>query len=516
MTTPPQTSEIDCLSLLAHKVGPRVFDLSSQQVHVSVRDQMVRAQLLVRDLHQVDPQAQRLLIIGMGAAGMSAAMRACEEGFAQVHVVDVAAQPFALFHGVQARHVGPYMYEWPSPFHWDQSYPAHEATPWGDAGHSPLAWQAAEPIRAADFGMVLLDSFNQWRTKRIENNKSVPHLHTRVPKAAIKKYLKQFVKAQTQHWQQSRHGPVREHTPAFKVPAGAQPWPSDAHPPPPPESFAPDHIIVAVGMGKEVLSLPGSARLRTPPFWANDRLKSPITTRQHVVVLGGGDGAMQDALRALTIFEHPVSFIQHMASHPQVSALLSTELPHLLSADRQMRQHGNWSADTHGLRMVDQACAAAAKRVAQCAAAQALVVRALREGSGHVTLLVREPFFDKAYLLNRFVTHLLAETLAAMRPPLPTPSTKHSSTMGFTLAFNHEVVKFHKGPGRGFCGTLDVRTPGGHITPMNAGLVVVRFGIDKNTVPGLQLVQLTDPSVPGANSRQRTTFKRVELPFVSM
>jgi NADPH-dependent 2,4-dienoyl-CoA reductase/sulfur reductase-like enzyme len=120
---------INALSLLAHKVAPNVFDLSSLQWHVSIRDQIVRAQLLMADLCMADKDIDSVLIIGMGAAGISAAMAACEQGIPNVYVVDRADAPFKLFRGVTSRFVGPFMYEWPSSFHADQGYPEHPNTP---------------------------------------------------------------------------------------------------------------------------------------------------------------------------------------------------------------------------------------------------------------------------------------------------------------------------------------------------------------------------------------------------
>nr|NLU60156.1 hypothetical protein [Pseudomonas sp. BIGb0427] len=52
----PSIKVVDSLSLLSLKVAPNVFDLSSGMHHVSIRDQIVRAQLLVRDLLHADPE----------------------------------------------------------------------------------------------------------------------------------------------------------------------------------------------------------------------------------------------------------------------------------------------------------------------------------------------------------------------------------------------------------------------------------------------------------------------------
>nr|NLU60157.1 FAD-binding protein [Pseudomonas sp. BIGb0427] len=64
---------------------------------------------------------KELVIIGAGVAGMSAALTACELGIAKVVVLEASGEPFSLFKGLHSRHVGPFMYEWPSPFFNDQS-----------------------------------------------------------------------------------------------------------------------------------------------------------------------------------------------------------------------------------------------------------------------------------------------------------------------------------------------------------------------------------------------------------
>ena len=107
---------VDSLSLLSLKVASNVFDLSSGLHHISIRDQMVRAQLAVRDLKRGDPELDSLLIVGAGVAGIAAALEAEARGVRSVVVVEAAAQPFSLLRGVTERYIGPFMYEWPSSF----------------------------------------------------------------------------------------------------------------------------------------------------------------------------------------------------------------------------------------------------------------------------------------------------------------------------------------------------------------------------------------------------------------
>jgi hypothetical protein len=178
-----------------------------------------------------------------------------------------------------------------------------------------------------------------------------------------------------------------------------------------------------------------------------------------------------------------------------------------------MRQHNSWSSDPVGFAMVDAACLAAAKRLAQSQAVRAQVLGGLRQGLGEVLLLVRGSHFDKAYLLNRFVAYLLSRCVK--------PGAKRLANeggMGFELVFGATVAGFAPSAPGASSGRLSVQIKGkgkAH-RDIDAHHIVVRFGIDADSIPGLQMIQLTDPSLPGANSRQRTTLSRVELPFVAM
>jgi len=515
----PGFEEIDSLSLLAHKVAPRVYDLSSRQINVSIRDQMVRAQQLVRDLRKADAKAESLLIVGMGAAGMTAALSACEAGFKQVCVVDTASEPFSLFKGVHSRFVGPFMYEWPSPFHGDQSYPSHEATPWSSHGACPLQWAASEPISADELGKALRKSLLAWLRKRNKAKASLPLMRVGVKREAITGYVSAYADHERAGWDVHGGLPGWPRLSKNFGPGWGHVWPRLPAGTASPANVQPDHIILAAGMGVETTSWEKGKEGTTPWFWANDRLKDAAVADQCVVVLGGADGAMQDALRSVTIFDHPLSFIRHLEAKPIVRHLLEAELPALLSADRQMRQHNSWSSDPVGFAMVDAACLAAAKRLAQSQAVRAQVLGGLRQGLGEVLLLVRGSHFDKAYLLNRFVVYLLSQ---CVKPGAKRPA--NDGGMGFELVFGATVAGFAPSAPGASSGRLSVQIKGkgkgkgkgkAH-RDINAHHIVVRFGIDADSIPGLQMIQLTDPSLPGANSRQRTTLSRVELPFVAM
>lgn len=509
---PVQAREIDTLSLLAHKIAPNVFDLSSKQVNVSIRDQMVRAQQLVIDLKEAHEGPASILIVGMGAAGMTAALTACDLEFETVCAVDCKDQPFALFRGITSRFVGPYMYEWPSPFYDNQSYPAHASTPWEAHKKSSLKWTAGKPISANDLAAELTKGVEKWSEKRNAGEAkpaSALHLVVKIGKKAIKGFVMDFAAVAAQR-ADVKNKAQPEKLGFRKCAQTGRAWrgiPTSL----PPASFAPDYVILAAGMGIETLYIPGVyEKNMSPGFWADDKLKTDDIPKQSIAVLGGGDGAIQDTLRALTSYHHPLDFIAELEKFPAARRALAAELPALLSADRQLRQHTSWSRDNAGYIMADRACRKAAKTLAGKPSIKKFVLSALKPGTGTVSHYVRNTHFDKAYLLNRFMIFLLAACVS------PDPK-KNGVRMGLLLELGVEVKGARPvGPpgNRKAQWRIALGPPGDEtisIPPHVVDHVVVRFGIDPDTVPGPTLLEF-DPQF----ARDRTTLNRVELPFVTM
>src|SRR5258708_3971144 len=106
MATPVRP--VNPLSIMALKVKDNTFDLGSWLRHISVRDQIIRARLLVRDLCESSQliDGDKILVIGAGAAGLAAAYALLEQGV-QVLVVDRSPEPFSLWDQVTQRFVGP-------------------------------------------------------------------------------------------------------------------------------------------------------------------------------------------------------------------------------------------------------------------------------------------------------------------------------------------------------------------------------------------------------------------------
>ncbi|WP_157764359.1 NAD(P)-binding protein [Burkholderia pseudomallei] len=116
----------DALPLLAYKIAPRQFDISYRFSNISLRDQIVRAQMLVRTLLETGlvrakSDGERgdfqLLICGAGAAGLAAAKEADAHNISFVLVEKGRSVPGGVLRSKATRYVSTAMYEWPHPNH---------------------------------------------------------------------------------------------------------------------------------------------------------------------------------------------------------------------------------------------------------------------------------------------------------------------------------------------------------------------------------------------------------------
>ncbi|UZW60064.1 FAD-dependent oxidoreductase [Lysobacter enzymogenes] len=136
---------IDSLALLTLKCAPNVFDLSADMSHASIRDQVVRARLLARDLAALPQPPRSVLVVGAGFAGVSAALTLAKAGIA-VTVVEVNPKPFELQWHADDRYVAPFMYEWPSYGADDQRYPPPWPAEVEDDSILAGLWNQPDPI----------------------------------------------------------------------------------------------------------------------------------------------------------------------------------------------------------------------------------------------------------------------------------------------------------------------------------------------------------------------------------
>ena len=381
------------LAALANKCAARTFDISSGMVYASMRDQIARAQLLVRDMKEVDPLCARLLIVGAGLAGASAAVHAQALGM-EVVVLESQGDAFGLQANVSSRIVGPFMYEWPGLEVQSQSYPVVRPT-LGAPHASTASWLSPSPLKASDLAVELRAWLNGEMAKR-----NPPKFYFNVKASETRKYVNDFVAAAASNG--AFVPPPLTLPPAV---SGANKSVSIRRR----KTFLPDYVILAVGMGEERVHLVDGdpAGMRGLPFWCDDDLRSGGIADMNVAVFGAGDGALQDVLRALTKHDHPLDLIEALeGGSDHIKSMIDQVKPQLASLEHQSRLFATWSKGSV-YELVDRECERICHKLASDPIVKAGVLSELRPGSGIVYHVYRERYLTRAYLLNRFCVHLI-------------------------------------------------------------------------------------------------------------
>lgn len=461
------------LSLLANKCAANTFDISSGMVYASMRDQIVRAQLLITDLHSSD-NGCKILIVGAGIAGVTAAACAAQLGL-EVVVLESESQPFALQRGVKQRMVGPFMYEWPSLMAKFQDYPPANASLAKGLPDTPK-WTASDPISADD----LVNQLMPWYD-RLEKLSPQLRFNYGQSAATTKQYVEKFVNACAEIVDPG----ARRIAPPLALPDSTE--------------FTPDYIILAVGMGTERVHLIDGTEndvdcIKGVAFWGNDDFRKTPDMNWRVGVFGGGDGALQDVLRLLTRFDHPLLFITALRKKPgAIGAKLDAILPELDTVEQQSRLLHTWSADIYEL--IDLKCEGIAGRLAKDPAVISRVLTLLRPGCGTVFHVHRGQHFTKAYLLNRFCVHLIERCLA------------HSSPVGFVGYKRIKDSTAEFGASSLPAGGSIVNLSNGDFIKLDR--VSVRFGPNKDELEKRHIIKLS------AEARaDRTSLAGIPLPYL--
>jgi putative NAD(P)-binding protein len=366
--------------------APLCFDMGGLWSTVSIRDQMLRAQELVRRLKRAGALSSMrpLLVIGAGAAGVTAALEAERRGIA-ARVIDSAPSPFGRQARCHTRWVDPTQYDWPMP-HWSSG-----RFPWlrargGQVTRVSLPWPAAPAAHlAVRWNAGLLAAIAR-RAVTAGYNTQLVNVALLPPGPATPMTQ---VEAETQEAGQ----------PSSKNPYGA--------------------ILGATGMGQERTSL---GAFRAWQFWDNDTLEAPncglpLRTGARVLISGAGDGALQDFLRAATGLASAKDLWNQLIA---AGASASPDfLLDLLAAEDQLKCAYACAdgSDDHDLLQEIHDCtrAAASQWYAFNRHVLTSALRRLLRQRPDVALLHPCSHFNKAYLLNRFLVHVLAEHLHVER-----------------------------------------------------------------------------------------------------
>ena len=496
----------DSLALLALKVAPDVFDLSSMQHHASIRDQIVRGQLLIRDLCRADQNFESVLVVGSGIAGVTAAMAAAAYG-KRVVVVGVEEAPFQLQAGVTKRFVGPFLNEWPSVFSDKQSYPPNDPSIWPlGTAHTPT-WSSNTPIAASALAFQLTAWLRSAIASPMENP---PEFWLKADGPTVKAFVTQYAKW-TGDNMKLRLGGKSPNLPlklTLQMDNGYTDWPGGTIMPGP-AKFTPDYVVLAAGMGAETTELPpkngsGAKGLR---FWEDDDLLNPITTDRLIGLFGGGDGALQDVLRILTGLNHPLEMLCRLEGDSSVRIALQDVKPKLQAIEQQSRLTDSWTLTPGVFAQMDGACRRIAEDLAMQSPVRNGVHHILRPGNGCLLHFVKGDHFSKAYLLNRFLVHLINECRGQMESAL-------GNLMNYQLIFDAEAIDSGdlsppNPPRRHWVEVQHGTGPKVNKKKYQFDLVVVRFGLERGSLPGLQMIQISH-----YDRGMRTSLAHVPVPFM--
>lgn len=259
-------------ALSFHEVDPWCYELSGLRTG-SVRDQILRAQLLVERLLKLkDLPPHPLLVLGGGAAGVTAALTAISLG-RDVVIVEKGVNPFTTQLGVSTRKLNPTEFDWPQP-HWRAGTMA-----WGGSKYA-LPYSTDWANRLANDWLFV------WRSVVGPSARPLP--------AGVGKI--EF------HRNTDANRIILDRSKSAGVLVKA--WPGVQ-----PSSTTFCAAISCIGFSGEKTSVSSTSgsEMVGRPFWKPDQLHrstlgvhSMPGTRIKVLISGGGDGAQQDFLRALT------------------------------------------------------------------------------------------------------------------------------------------------------------------------------------------------------------------------
>jgi hypothetical protein len=271
-----------------HRLLESLYLLGSPLTPISIRDQMLRARWLIDRLilNKHLKAGGRMLIVGAGAAGATAAIRAAQHSVYAL-LVEQSGGAFSVQAGSNTRWIDPAQYDWPAA-HW-----AAQAYPWRPP-RMPLGFRADYASALAQQWDTLLHRHIAIQRPRLsfQRNLRVAGL---VPMPGVRQLKVLFIRRSGQQI-----------------------------------SFDFDLVVWAVGFGQEKTSIstPSGGVLSGLRFWATDKVVEPncgLSSLPDVLILGSGDGALQDFLRVATALPSALE-IYNKLSVPQFVANISQDI----------------------------------------------------------------------------------------------------------------------------------------------------------------------------------------------
>lgn len=241
--------------LSAHEIAPSCFDLTGRYLPASIRDQMLRAYFVVQRLDERKRiSGSRVLVVGIGACGVTAGIEAARLG-SQVTMIDEAPRPFSAQRGISSRWVDPTQYDWPVS-HWT-------------AGRFPINLKPVMPLEWASG--TASEIVTDWDAQLYQEEK----IHGQNLKL---EYLTKFGHVMTKEGDAQIQVEMSDKNGIRR------------------ESY--DHVFFCHGFGSETTMI---GRFVGTPFWG-DPFEYPgwNTGGKQILIVGGGDGALQDFLITVT------------------------------------------------------------------------------------------------------------------------------------------------------------------------------------------------------------------------
>lgn len=486
----------------AHRIGPGCFSISGILHPISIRDQILRGQQFARRAIRsglltpnlpvnVDRrEAPKFLIVGAGAAGVSAALEAAANKIPTL-LVDRYRFPFSRQAKATSRYVDPTQYDWPLG-HWQRG---------------EYQWRAE--LEKCSFG---------WTTGDYANNLSMNwhKAFRKLERGPLQPYLR-FRKL-TNCYDVLPHDEGSKTRTAMLKTQKKEPH----------EEVA-SVILFSMGFGDERVGLDVPDAVQTIPFWSPDKAlrpnlgvpgqwadafsDKPARKPLRILISGGGDGGLQDFLRfaakpsftsARSIFEHV--FRPNGVWLPWVAELAKTIQDNQDCCDRKLQWATGRRNDNHDhvvFGFLDSQFKVAVEgildRLESDPRLDDRLESVFRNPLPEIYLIYRCSHFDRSYALNRFLVHLLAGYLEISAPPL-------TQDLNW-INPNHQVIsvrpahrnktnpwgdehKFQLNTSKN-CYEVD---PGDEVDEFVADIVVIRHGANvKSQVPDALLPYLAPP-----------------------
>lgn len=361
-------TEVSALPILAYKVGPNLFDLSRNLHHVSIRDQVNRAISLAEGLisaKQLAPAHDEVLIVGAGVAGATVAIVLARHGV-KTCLVDAELDPFSKQAGVHQRRIGPYMYEWPLAVFEDQRLPSRPPSAlasWTAGATPPLGFFSEAPVPPGTMATYWATRLGQ----ELANHKALLRIRMGIDRLHTLAQITAWLAAQ----RAVQANGAAQYAPHGIQLVGGKAWATSA---PLDSPVQPRFVVLAAGMGEESNHLEtstGGKRQYGTRFWDDDKLRErncghPIAPR--VVILGGGDGALQDTMRAMTGHADPLKTWKELNRRAK-TVVLKNAMRQCAVFERQHADTLIWATSSARAgemnRVLDSAYKSLAKKVAR-------------------------------------------------------------------------------------------------------------------------------------------------------